>query len=71
MSHGYLRNPASFGWQPPHKAATGGRLRFHAVGCRADGGTGLPPGTCQKCKSDAADEYRELLKRIDKRARAA
>lgn len=71
MKHGYLRHPGMFGTQPPHRSGIGVRTRllFHAYGCRADGGTGLPPGLCEKCASGVSDEYRQLLKKIDKRAR--
>lgn len=45
--HRYLRNPSSFGYQPP--ASELGRYRHHAYGCAVDGGPGLPAGRCGKC----------------------
>lgn len=69
--HGYLLVPSRAGFQPPHRAnrnrAGYGRLRFHALGCRADGGDGLPPGTCGKCVQSATTEYRDSLMRLDRR----
>ena len=71
-SHRYLRDPSSVGHQPLYrvtaKKAGAGALKFHALGCRVDGGAGLPPGRCEKCRDSIADGYFRSLMRIDRRA---
>lgn len=55
MAHGYLIHPENAGYQPPAREALtrgSGALKFHALGCRVDGGAGLPPGRCRKCRED-------------------
>lgn len=70
MSHNYLKDPSRFGHQPPHRASKTGRPLFHALGCRADGGPGLPPHACLKCGDDIADARIRLLMRMGERARS-
>lgn len=58
------------GSQPPQTAYSRsgrGRLLFHAIGCRVDGGPGLPPGVCLKCLDTARNRYFEALMRSDRR----
>lgn len=61
----------NLGYQPPARS-TGrydvGRLLFHAIGCRVDGGQGLPPGVCLKCHDGGiVNQYYRTLMRVDMR----
>lgn len=59
-------NP-TLGYQPPHRyhGRSGGKLKFHATGCRVDGGEGLPRGVCRKCVEGVLDDYWRGLKRLE------
>ena len=70
---GCLNHPDNAGYQLPNRSSVNGkgigRLRYHALGCRVDGGAGLPAGQCLKCQDTVADAYFKNLMRIDRRVR--
>ncbi|MGC5584138.1 hypothetical protein ACPYOC_07305 [Ornithinimicrobium sp. W1665] len=71
--HGYLVIPTNAGHQLPNRTRAGkgpGGLRFHALGCIVDGGSGLPPGVCDKCTDDISSRYVSTLMRVDRKARS-
>lgn len=71
MRDGSLVHPDRAGYQLPNRSSVKGRgigrLTFHALGCRVDGGRGLPPGVCLKCEDTVVDAYYKSLMRIDRR----
>lgn len=73
MKDGALYHPENAGLQLQNRSSVNGkgvgRLRFHALGCRVDGGRGLPFGVCLKCADSVADAYVRTLMRIDRRVR--
>lgn len=54
------------GFQPRSRSASG-RLINHATGCWVNGGAGLRPGVCKKCKDDTADDAIRSLMRSDRK----
>lgn len=67
--HRYLRKATSYGYQPLATVARG-VYRYHAYGCRVDGGPGLPAGRCGKCsESDTVEKaFIAALLRLDQMA---
>lgn len=58
------RTPVPRGAVPPGTDRSG-RPRWHAAGCRTNGGA-LPPWRCPKCRSSISDDYEDLLRRLDR-----
>lgn len=60
------------GYQHParyiNKKGIPGQLKFHMIGCRVDGGPGLPPGKCEKCGESVEKELVRFLASLDARS---